>query len=118
MLEKEITLDCLPAQTTAPTNLTPAEQIAWYQEQLTSIAPVRQYIAFCEQQIEATWQLLQTHLITTQRSIATVEVLPSRKPREATVKAKSPKSLLDLVKASKFSDAEKAMIMAKLGLTE
>lgn len=114
-MKQEISLDCIPTETTAPASLSPSERIAWYREQLTAMAPTRQYVAFVEQQVESAWQLLQAHMIEEQRALVEVKVLPTRKPREAK-KPRRDDSIAEMIETSGLSEAQKNKLAEMLGV--
>ena len=114
-MKNEISLDCIPAEVYAPASLSPAEAAEWYRERLAAMAATRQYIAYCEQQIEAVWQSMQTRLHDCQRQIVAVKVLPTRKPREAK-KPRRDDAIAEMIETSGLSEAQKDKLAEMLGV--
>ena len=116
MLEKsEISLDCIPTEVHAPASLSPSEKADWYKERLEAMSATRQYIAYCNEQIEAVWQSMQTRLHDAQRAIVEVKVLPTRKPREA----KAPRqddSIAEMIETIGLSEAQKDKLAEMLNV--
>lgn len=114
----DITLECVPQETTAPAgDLT--SQALWYQQQLEALAPTRQYITYCYQQIESAWQLMQTRLLDIQRQLTEVKQLPPKAPRQRSTsgkRAKNKKALEALITSSGLTDEEMAKVRKALGL--
>ena len=116
MIEKsEITLDCIQQETHAPASLSPAEAAEWYKERLSAMAPTRQYVAFCADQIEAVWQSMQTRLHDEQRKIIKIKILPTRKPREAK-KPRQDDSIAEMIETSGLSEAQKDKLAEMLNV--
>lgn len=114
---EKITLEILPHSTEAPENLDLSGKALWYQRQLEELAPVRQYVAYCNEQVSSTWNLLQARLHETQRKLTETTIVPTtkpRKPRVAKATAGREEIVVAMIKLG-LSDAEQRKMLKVMG---
>ena len=114
---ENICLDAIPKKLDPPENASLTEACLFYQRTLEELAPTRQYIAYCSEQVESAWNILQARFIDAQRKLTEVTIVPTTKPREYRRKTDvDNKRLVSTLKKLDVTEDERKKLALVLGI--